>query len=757
MSKKRPDPTGPSPCRLMVVGEAPAAQEVSTGHVFAGKTGAELDNLLRKSMRVYREDVYATNLFKWPLNDKKQFTLEEQLEASVELEAEIKEVDPDVILALGALASHWFVGYGHDMEALNGVPHEWDDGRIVVPCFHPAATFHESALMAWVMEAFEVARGVLDGVIEVINPHPPIDVVPIEDLELGSVVAIDTETGKRGETLMVTAACEEGTGAYAFVGENDLSALVEHVRDPDVIVLLHNALFDIPKLNQVGVFLNRWTDTMQIAFLLQTLPIGLKALAYRLMKKVMKDYDEVIPEGGTVLDVPREDALSYACDDAEATLGCYNRMLPMAYDGMWEVLQRDLDIMPMVIHMMRRGMKVDVPKLVDMEAMVWCQILELQEKIEELTCPFNPGSTQQRSMVLYDGLGLGKGKKIKRTQNGYGCTDEKHLKKIEDEHPVVPLIQEWNKKKHLLDKYIKKLPGHVKKDGRVHADIMMSRVKHSGRFAAKNPPLLNQPTRTAEGREIRNAFVAEDGFKFVSLDMSQIEMRVVAHMAKDAAMIKTFLSGGDIHVDTAMEAFGLSSPDQVDPDKHRKPCKAIGFGVLYGITAHGLARDLQALVGPEWTEDRCQEFIDIWFDIHYGVREFYDNLFAGVRRTGEVRDLFGRMTLTPCVNSAFPRSREEELRRAGNQPVQGGAQGIIKEAMRKIWRDEVIMRRVHEGRHYFLIQIHDDLFQEVHESVIGETVPEVKRIMESAVSLCIPTPVDGKIGDRWGTMGDLVL
>lgn len=752
----------------MVVGEAPAKTEIRQGKCFVGKTGKELNNLLFKFLRVRRGDdwdddeVYVTNIFKWELNDKKQFTAEDMLEAYTDLEDEIKEVDPDVILVLGALATHFFLGEGTDMEAVNSVPHEWE-GRIVIPCFHPAAAFHTTALLQWIIEAFEVTKRVLDGEQGLPVKPVPFRPVPLHTLELGDIVAVDTETDKKVRPVMITVASGRmDIGGYVFLdGEEGSDAglrmLKEHLEQDGVTTLLHNALFDLPVLARAGIFPKKWICTMQMAFLLQTLPQGLKALAYRLLGMEMQKYTSLVPKGKTVLDIPREDAIKYACEDAVATLGVYEAMAPMLTEGTWENLERDCAIMPMVIAMMARGIKIDVPFLKDLEVKMIMEGLEMLDEIRTMVDEpeLNPGSSQQLSKLLYTKLGLGKGKRIKKTEDGGGSTDEKHRKKIEDEHPVVPLINKWKETITLVDKYLHVLPTLVAKDGRIHAQIQMNRVKHSGRFACKKPNLLAIPTRTEAGREIRNGYVAEDGYEFIACDFSQIEMRVEAHESQDAELMRVFLSGGDIHNNTAMRIFGLEHEDDIDKMKHRYPAKSVGFGILYGLTAIGLARELQAAVGPEWTEDRCQDLIDNWFDLYKGVRRHMNTIHAHARRFGYVEDMWGRRTYTPEVYSTFSRTREAGLRVAGNQPIQGGAAGVFKIAMQKLWGNPYIQEMYEKRVLSPLVPIHDDILWTCRVDHVPAAARGIQTVMEGAVTLSLPTPADPERGRCWGTMGKI--
>jgi DNA polymerase-1 len=202
-----------------------------------------------------------------------------------------------------------------------------------------------------------------------------------------------------------------------------------------------------------------------------------------------------------------------------------------------------------------------------------------------------------------------------------------------------------------------------------------------------------------------------------------------------------------------MRIFGITNPDSVDKMKHRYPAKRVGFGILYGLTSMGLARELQADVGPEWTEDRCQDLIDTWFDVYKGVRRHMEAVYTHARRHGYVEDMWGRRTYTPEVHSAFPRTREEGLRKAGNCPIQGGAAGVFKIAMQKLWCETPYITEMYRKRLLFpLVPVHDDILWECHKDHTLEAARVIQSVMENAVTLSLPTPVDPERGERWGRM-----
>ena len=774
---------GPSQCKFMVVAEAPAQTECETGIPLTGRTGVEFDNLLNRYIGIPRGEIYVTNLFHYPLNDKKEFTQAELEWQGAVLREEIEKVNPDVILSLGAISTHWFLGHEHDMETLNGMPHKWE-GRIVVPSIHPAAIFRDSALLSWVIEAFQNTKKVIGNpaAMNILQSMDKLAEIEFPPFSIPEMVAIDTEALNSGTPYLVTLSLRGSRVGYCYAEDKRwVKHIAGRVDDENVVVLLHNALYDLPQLWKLGIYPHHWLDTMHIAFLLQTLPLGLKGLAYRLCRMKMREYDDVV--WGDIVqnfgvdikqakkmfpnrdlsDVSEEERLIYACADADATIRVYNMMLPLWYPNMWELLQRDMDIMPMIIAMMERGMKVDVKYLEELGTEFEVENLTLLAEIHKMAIgagwtpsekskkkDFNPKSSQQVSKLIYECLKIGKGYRIDKTKDGNKSTGAKTLKKIEGEHSVVAMIEEYRQRKDLKDKYIDVLPEFAQTDGRVHAKISMVRVAQSGRLAASKPNLLAQPVRSSDGRRIRDGFVAEDGYSIVSLDYNQIEMRILAHESQDPVLLNVYRNNGDVHTDTAMRIFGITDPSQVDEIKQRYPSKRTGFLVIYRGTGRGLSIQLQGEGLLEWDEKKCNWIISSWLNEHLGVPAYWDTIDRETKLSGQICDMWGRMKLIPEVRSVYKPIREAGLRKAGNVPMQAGAQGIIKEAMSRIW-DGGMREWTQEGLVYPLIQVHDDLTSEVRDDFIQEYVSITKPIMESVVELSIPIVVEPKVGKRWGS------
>jgi DNA polymerase-1 len=725
-------------------------------------------------MGMKRSEAYITNISKWALNDKKEIKPEEMEMLTTLLEEEICKVQPDVILALGAVATHWFIG-DLDMEAVSGVPHRWDRrnvSAIVVPCFHPAATFRDSSLLQWVIEGFRATKKVLDGENwDVWEEGSPTHDEGILFQLCQDVVALDTEAQcKGGPPYIVSASSCETMAGYCYVDdEKSIRHIADHVAQPHVLTLLHNALYDLPQLAKSGIHPARWIDTMVVAFLLQTLPLGLKPLAYRLTGMRMKEYDEVVGERSGLPDVPEAERIAYAIADADATLRVYNRMKSLWYARMEEVIQRDMEVMPMIGAMMEAGILADVNFFDDLNTEFSIRNMNLREKIDGIARgagwepkpkakdpTFNPASAPQVAELLYERLRLGRHARIKKTKWG-GSTNTQSIKKIENDHPVVKMIEEWRQTDTLEDKFLGVLPKKVEGDGRIHTKISMVRVKHSGRLASSDPNLMAQPIRTEDGMRIRNGFIASPGFTLASFDYNQVEMRLMAHLSQDPVMMEVYREGGDIHTDTAMRSFGIKNPKDVDEMKHRYPAKRTGFGIINLITAHGLARELVAGGAGVWTEEKCQELLDAWFDIHPGVSTYFQRVISTAGRDGKVVDMWGREEYIPEMKSYFPHVRETGERKAVNQSIQSGAQGIIKEAMRRLWPQIVEWNKRWDDQKGGdavrpLIQVHDSLLFEIRDSIMDSVMPQIKELMEGVVKLSIPITVKGETGRRWGEL-----
>jgi DNA polymerase-1 len=377
-----------------------------------------------------------------------------------------------------------------------------------------------------------------------------------------------------------------------------------------------------------------------------------------------------------------------------------------------------------------------VPFLAEMSQEMEAQIDDLTARIYDLAGgPFNINSPIQLRDILFDKLGMKSAKKTAKTRAQ--STAEDVLEDLARHHELPRKILEYRSVQKLKSTYVDALPQLVNpRTGRIHATFNQT-VAATGRLSSADPNLQNIPIRTAEGRKIRQAFVAERGHLLLSADYSQIELRVLAHLSKDPTLIDTFVRGEDVHDRTAREIFGPLSP--VEPGEQRRVSKMVNYALLYGKTAFTLAKDIGV------TQKEAEQFIQAYFSRYPSVRAFIDETIAGARKTGMVRTLLGRLRRLPDLNAKNYQVRMEAERQAMNTPVQGSAADLIKKAMIDLHR-ELRARRL---RSRLILQIHDELLLEVPEEEAEKARAMVKEIMEGALQLDVPLVADARLGASW--------
>jgi len=453
-----------------------------------------------------------------------------------------------------------------------------------------------------------------------------------------------------------------------------------------------------------------------------------------------------MPRGNLSM-VPQEEAVWYACRDADATIRVHPYLWSRIVDTeMVDVFHMDMGIVPMVKDMMATGIQPIPEELKRLGNYFGRRIEELEAQITALSGgqTINVGSPLQVADLLFNKFRL-----HTKFKHGQITTNDKTLARIVAQHPVVPLIRNWRSYSKLKTTYTDKLPKWIAEDGRIHTKIKITRTS-TGRLASADPNLMNQPTRSEDGKAIRKAFTARDGCVFVSNDLSQIEMRVLANESGDARLLHIFRNGLDIHSMTASGIFNLPV-EELDEMKHRYPSKRVGFGVVYGITAEGLQEQLlmMGLDPNHWTRSRCQQLIDDWFAVYPDVEVYMEDLVAFARRHGYVQDMFGRRRYLATIRSSSKMARAEAARQAGNQPIQSGAAGVFKKGMANL----IPYYRDFQAQGYIchpIIPIHDDLVFEVSEDIVDIWVPLQQDVMEHSVTLKVPVLSDAKVGKIWG-------
>jgi DNA polymerase-1 len=452
-------------------------------------------------------------------------------------------------------------------------------------------------------------------------------------------------------------------------------------------------------------------------------------------------YDDVTGKGAARIPfsaVEIERATAYAAEDADCTFAVHEALYPRlaADDKLKYVYERiELPVLPVLLRMERNGVLLDAEKLLAQGHELGKEMLELEQKAYQAAGqPFNLNSPKQIQEILFERQGLPVKKK---TPSGQPSTDEDVLAELAADYPLPKLLLEYRALAKLKSTYTDKLPRMVDaRTGRVHTTYSQA-VAVTGRLSSNDPNLQNIPIRTPQGRRIREAFIAPPGWKIVSADYSQIELRIMAHLSGDARLRHAFARGDDVHRATAAEVFGRAL-DEVSADE-RRTAKVINFGLIYGMSSFGLAQNL----GIERTT--AQAYIDSYFARYPGVKRFMDETRDKARAQGYVETVFGRRLRLPEIKSGSPGRRQAAERAAINAPMQGTAADLIKLAMVAVqhWLDEAKLRT------RLIMQVHDELVLEVPPSEL-ETVKEgVRERMEKVTQLEIPLVAEVGVGDNW--------
>ena len=515
------------------------------------------------------------------------------------------------------------------------------------------------------------------------------------------------------------------------------------LEDPSILKIGQNIKYDAKIFHRYGIQVAPFDDTMLLSYAMHggLHGHGMDALSERYLGHNPIPIKELIGSGKSAITfdkVPLEEAVKYAAEDADITLRLWQTFKPRLHRArvttVYETLERPL--VPVLAQMERHGVKVDRDTLSRMSNAFAQKMAGLEAEIHELAGEsFNVGSPAQLGEILFEKMGLEGGKKGK---SGKYSTPADVLEDLATEHNLPARVLDWRQLSKLKSTYTDALQTHINAEtGRVHTSYAITGA-NTGRLASTDPNLQNIPVRTEEGRRIREAFVAEKGNKLVSLDYSQIELRILAHIANIEELKQAFREGQDIHALTASEMFNVPL-DEMTPEIRRQ-AKAINFGVIYGISGFGLARNLRI------PRAEAQAFIDRYFERFPGIRAYMDDTVGFAKENGYVQTLFGRKIHTPEINAKGPGAGFAK-RAAINAPIQGTAADVIRRAM-------IRMPVAIEGLPAkMLLQVHDELIFEVEESAIDDTIAAVKKVMEGAanpaVHLDVPLEVDAGQGDSW--------
>lgn len=569
--------------------------------------------------------------------------------------------------------------------------------------------------------------------------------------------ALDTETTSLSAVdaqLLGLAICvKPGTAYYVLNDVLQESSELKQILESDRVKIGHNIKYDHVVLRGAGVSLGgEWFDTMIASYLLNagTRQHGLDALAFTEFGYQMQPIEDLIGKGKnqiSMADVPVEKVSWYSCEDVDMTMRLKERFAPQLEQEKLLPVFRDIEmpLIPVLADMEQAGILLDKKLLQALSGRAEIDILELEKEIHKLAGQeFNIASPKQLKEILFDKLGLSS-EGNKKTKTGLS-TAAGELEKMLGQHPIIEKIMQYRELTKLQSTYLLALPEMVnKKTGRIHTSYNQT-IAATGRLSSTDPNLQNIPVKgDGLGSEIRKAFVAQKGYKLLSLDYSQIELRVVAHLSQDRAMMDVFRRGEDIHTSTAMGLFNVPA-GEVTKDM-RRHAKTVNFGILYGLSAFGLSYRMSEL-----DLGNAKEYIEKYFATYPGVKAYIEQVKAEVKANACVVNELGRKRRFPEIKSSQFFIRQAAERAAVNFPIQSLAADVIKVAMINIHQKLTAesLKLLDDCR--MLLQVHDELVFEVKADKVDHYIQLIKPLMEEAITLSVPVVSEAKVGDNWGEM-----
>ena len=577
-------------------------------------------------------------------------------------------------------------------------------------------------------------------------------------IHTAELTAIDTETDSlnalQAQLIGISLSVQPGEAAYIPLGHQGLDA-VQQLALADVLAQLQPWLEDAskPKLGQHvkydqhvlanhGITVRGYQhDTMLQSYVLEVhRPHGLESLALRHTGRTGLSYEDLCGKGKNQIpfaQVPLDKACAYACEDADQTLDVHRVLWPQiqAQPGLLHIYELEMATSEALLRMERNGVAIDAQELARQSNDLGTRIVALEQAAYELAGqPFNLSSPKQLGEIFFDKLGM---PVVKKTPTGGRSTDEEVLEKLADDYPLPAKILEHRSLSKLKNTYTDKL-AHMAlpRTGRVHTHYAQA-VAVTGRLSSNEPNLQNIPVRTPEGRRIRQAFIAPPGRVIASADYSQIELRIMAHLSGDEALLNAFHQGLDVHRATAAEVFGVAL-DQVSSEQ-RRFAKVINFGLIYGMSSYGLAKNLGI------DNQAAAAFIDRYFQRYPGVKRYMDDTVALAHAQGYVQTVFGRRLYLPDINGGNGPRKKAAERAAINAPMQGTAADLIKKAM------VAVQNRLDAAQPEVLLimQVHDELVFELPADKADWLRQEVPALMAGVAQLTVPLLAEVGVGANW--------
>lgn len=584
----------------------------------------------------------------------------------------------------------------------------------------------------------------------------------VEKIKQSKFYAIDTETTSldymQAEIVGLCFAFSDESAYYLplahdYPGAPDqlnreevLHTLKPLLEDPIPKKIGQHIKYDINVLANYDIHLQGvLCDTMLASYVLNSTATrhNMDSLSLKYLGHKSISFEDIAGKGAkqiTFNQVELETAAQYAAEDADITLRLYEvlKTLLKEQDGLTELLNEvEIPLSSVLATMEQTGVLIESQKLGQQSQDLAKRIVELENQVHELAGEiFNLGSTKQLQAILFEKLELPVKKK---TPKGAPSTSEEVLQELALDYELPALIMQYRGLTKLKNTYTDKLPRMINhRTNRVHTSYHQA-VTATGRLSSTDPNLQNIPIRTKEGRLVRQAFIARDGYKVVAADYSQIELRIMAHLSKDEGLLNAFSKGLDVHKATAAEVFGESLESVTD--NQRRSAKAINFGLIYGMSAFGLAKQLNI------SRHDAQAYMNKYFERYPGVLAYMETTREGAKQTGYVTTVFGRRLYLPDINATNGARRAGAERAAINAPMQGTAADIIKKAMLEV--SKWMKGLANPSDVSMIMQVHDELVFEIKEEKVEEYVKEINQLMECCVSLNVPLIVEAGVGDNW--------
>jgi DNA polymerase-1 len=587
-------------------------------------------------------------------------------------------------------------------------------------------------------------------------------------LQGASVISVDTETTStdpmRADLVGISLATDADTGYYLPVGHEtspgkqlSLATIAQELGrplvDPGIPKVGHNLKYDLIVLARHGLPVTPLGfDTMIAEWLCNpaSRSLGLKSLAWARLGMKMTEIEELIGKGKeqrTMAQVPIAEAAPYAAADAVAVF----RLMPLLQKELVNCQatklfnEIEMPLVPVLAGMEMAGISLDVDFLARMSQELETRMRELETQVHQAVgMPFNLNSTQQLSVALFETLKLPPPGGTRRTASGHYSTSAEVLEYLRGKHPVVDWLLEYRELSKLRSTYVDSLPAQINPHtGRVHTSYSQTTAV-TGRLSSSDPNLQNIPIRSDLGRVVRQAFIAMPEHVLLSVDYSQVELRIVAHMADDQAMLAAFRAGQDIHATTAAAVYGV--PLEAVTKDQRRRAKGINFGLIYGMSAFGLTRTTDLTLAD------AEDFVEAYFRQFPGVKRYLDGIRRLAAEQGYVETLLGRRRYFPGLKTQRDvNTRNREEREAINAPIQGTAADIMKIAMLRV--PTALLQAGLKAR--MLLQVHDELVLECPVHELAQAAQVVQQVMENAFHLKVPLETEARSGLNWGEMTPL--